>query len=318
MIASRTIGWIVLLLVVALLGLLFAQGPYEGKSRERAEVFRDGAAKWVRIFGRRVSPPDDGLVRRSGHQLDSDESECTYPGRGRSDQMIRTRFAGYLLEHPCTARGRGHWSTTHSPDGALQSTRYNLRLVLLIDKERTSIWRPSGIDFSPDFTAFAHLKNYPAGWSVENHSMFEDAELVHQIPDRGIEVYKTHFGIIHAKISYQAADGLQSAILSCHSSTAEKVIELLQYGEARGAHCTRLRWSLNPDITVMVQQFRKENAPEIEALFELLDTQLREMIVPEQSVSIPVPESSGIAPPGIGPIEPSSANSGDIPYTPQG
>jgi hypothetical protein len=44
--------------------------------------------------------------------------------------MIRTRFAGRILEYPCTARPRGRWSAAIAPGGEVVEESFSLTLSL--------------------------------------------------------------------------------------------------------------------------------------------------------------------------------------------
>lgn len=277
------------LFLVSFFAYLIAQGPYEGESRERAESFAKGAKDWARIFRPRARDPDDGLIRKSALGADSDESDCDFSNR-TADQMIVTRFSGHLLQYPCTARtGEGSWSTVHHPvNGTLQSSRFVLTLRLWIDSEKNSIWRQSSAHFSEDAVGLkAGLKNYPADWSVENHSMFDGAAFVHRLRERGIEIYLSRFDHPFYKVDYEVGGVVRSAIGSCHARTAEQVITLLESGsEALGAVCSRLYWSLKPSVRVMVQSFRNAHLTSIEDYFKLIDTQLQDIFVGEYDTTL--------------------------------
>ncbi len=74
--------------------------------------------------------PDDGVRRVGSNKPDSDTSACV--GVTKSDKdMIITKFAGYVLEYPCTTTHMGEYHIEYDSEHKIIEQRYRLKLLAI-------------------------------------------------------------------------------------------------------------------------------------------------------------------------------------------
>jgi len=88
---------------------------------------------------------DRGITVKGSNKPDSDTSACV--GITKSDKdMIITKFAGYVLEYPCTVNQRGEYHIEYNPDNTILSQRYRLNISVVLGQENGSIWWSGNYD----------------------------------------------------------------------------------------------------------------------------------------------------------------------------
>jgi len=189
---AKTIVLIIAFLGLGFVALLFLQGPYEGEDRERAEAFRDGVGDLIDA-AQPPRYPDDGIRRIGSSEPDSDTSECDWQNLS-VDQKIRTRFAGRILEFPCTARPRGRWFAAIAPSGEVVEERYSLTLSLQFNslEGKDTVWPlpRNQVEGSPEGAQIA-LRSGLAQVSPQSDAKYIlSATYIGAIEDLDLELYR--------------------------------------------------------------------------------------------------------------------------------
>lgn len=133
--------WIVAAIIGFLMLLSLSLGVFQGGEEGGLSIFGDRPNPFLRALRGPREMPDDGIRRIGSSELDSDTSECDWQNLSLG-QKVRTRFAGRILEFPCTVRFRGRWRAGISPEGEVVEERYYFSMPIQFHSVggKESIW----------------------------------------------------------------------------------------------------------------------------------------------------------------------------------
>ena len=158
----------------------------ETKHKPIGSVLND----FYKAASRDYGPPDDG-IRRVGGSVDADTSQCGDWKNITPDQKIITKFAGYLLEYPCTIKTQGDFTVGYNPDGSINFQHFFLSFnVNLGQKNYDGIWWQGGSDDRGK--AGFQVSLYSDGADTK-HLPFKEwikkAEKIKEIKDQNLVIY---------------------------------------------------------------------------------------------------------------------------------
>jgi len=227
-------------------------------------------------------PKDDGIRRVKRIYPDSDTTECVGVTK-TSDQMITTRFAGHILQYPCTASHDGRSTVHYNQENEAIYQNHSLYLRVLISPNRRSIWRRTSIDYgsgrdvitvklSSDGEKISHelIKNWIS--NATEISEFEPINTVVFIKDSYIRGF-----LIDAMNDREGYPNV-----GCLGSTVEQAVRLFDPGlpPFGRAQCS-MSWNLNDYIRVRVQLSNSALVRDFESFYQKIDQGLRAIIVSE-------------------------------------
>lgn len=128
--------------------------------------------------------------RLAGTLPDSNVSRCS--ALSTSDDKILTRFAGLVLEYPCTAMHRGSWMVLLDQDGQVLEQDYTLSVRLDINESENTIWPPQRagqIDRSAFATRIALISNGTAFPTNHFHELFKNADQLAELATEDLVLF---------------------------------------------------------------------------------------------------------------------------------
>ncbi len=147
-----------------------------------------------------------GITVKSSNKPDSDTSACV--GVTKSDKdMIITKFAGYVLQYPCTVNQSGEYHIEYNPDGTILSQRYRLDISVILGQKNGSFWW-DGKSLNKNDTQGFRVQLVSNGNPVSLEYLkdrIKKSTFVKHIKDKNYSVYKDRnyvFTILDEKSKY--------------------------------------------------------------------------------------------------------------------
>lgn len=226
-------------------------------------------------------PPDDGGWSVGDTVPDSDTSQCEIAST--SEDKIITRFAGYILEYPCTAMHQGSWNVSFNTDGETVEQRYLLSFRLEINENEQIIWaKQRAQQVSPDaIVGRISLRSdgspYSQDWLEQR---FAKAEQIAVLEEENLTIFSdppSLYGVITSEMN----DNQNYAFVSCSWSgdiDPLKIFSREMKKESIELSCGAY-WMLNDSIRIRWTLFDSSQAYRFSELYYFINPKLQEIVV---------------------------------------
>ncbi|KAA3650616.1 MAG: hypothetical protein DWP95_01225 [Proteobacteria bacterium] len=204
---------------------------------------------WLEILADLINPntpnPDDKTIIKN--TPDSDKSRCSDPPL--YTEKILTKFAGYILEYPCTVRSHGSISTYFDEEDNSESI-YKLYLYLTFNEDE-SIWKLEHNKLESEKPSFRIIleSNGKKIITPPRVKQMDQMDKAYDGKINGLIFYRNQNTIVGYLIDEKDASGNPPAI-SCSAGddvAVEEVFSLLENPDYAGRRCSA-GWALTPDI----------------------------------------------------------------------
>jgi len=247
------------------------------KNKPRKRSFWDSITRAIKNKNR----PDDGIRRVGSNKPDSDTSACV--GITKSDKdMIITKFAGYVLEYPCTVNQSGEYRIEYNQDGEKISQRFRLEISIKLGQESGSFWW-DGKTLNQEGVQGFRVQVESNGNDVSFKHVLDRIKKAKKIKTddkKNIIVYEEKGSVIATLKKDTKFDGF-SPIITCDRNGKIDPYELFsQFHEIKWkkSECS-IFWKLTKDIKVWVQWFSPKYAYHFQYIYEQINQALQEMII---------------------------------------
>ena len=213
---------------------------------------------------------------------DSDQSECSMVRK--VTEIVKTNFAGYVLEYPCTAGSKGSIRTEKSEDNKTIKEEYTLYLGIQLGSEKKSIWndrlsndREGKQSFLIILKSNGKIRQSPLFENLRNYTLAKTNKFA------GLDVYyKTSNprSVVALLKNFIDASGNHPSI-NCYLDANDKIEDLfsdLYNLDYKYASCSA-HWMLTEDISLLVHSFKAEYAYHFNNLYPTINSGLQQIII---------------------------------------
>jgi len=248
--------------------VLYDLPSYGVGSEPRAGILRD------HLVDKKIRRP---IIK---NKPDSDRSQCSKPPL--VTQKIRTRFAGYILEYPCTVRSRGTIHTYFDEQGD-SDTEYKLYFGVVLNNDE-SVWKlkhDQDVSQKPAFRIILTSN----GRYIERPPLIKRRDKVtqaHENDINGLTLYRNKNSIVGYLEDEKDASGNPPAI-SCSAGTntaVKDVFSLLENPNYIGTYCSA-GWALTEHIYLYMPHMtiKSKDAYQFKDIYRIINSGVRDSIV---------------------------------------
>ncbi len=209
---------------------------------------------------------------------DSNEEDCDGITKSPKD-LITTKFAGYVLQYPCTVNQRGSYSVEFAKDDSIIKQNYSLFLSAVLDDQSKNIW-PDGKLSSADSKESFFMKLHSDGDFV-NFDQIKNRikKSENKIEINGLDVYIEKNFIIVFKKGINPDIG-QFPHMICDKYGDFEATHLFQsFNDIGNKSQCGLHWRLTNDIKVSIIRMKSKYASRFLEIYQILNEGLQKAII---------------------------------------
>ena len=212
---------------------------------------------------------------------DSDKSECSMVRK--VSEYVTTKFAGYILEYPCTAGSKGTIKTELSDNGEIVNQEYTLYLGIQLSDQKDSIWndrlsnsREGKEGFLIILKSNGKPKSSPLFENFDQYTHVKTDELA------GLEIYhkvSDRQSVIALLKNFEDASGNPPSVF-CYLDAVDEISDVFSdlYNMSYKYASCNAHWMMTEDISLNVHSFKAEYAYKFQEFYELVAPQIIKII----------------------------------------
>jgi len=232
----------------------------------------------IRTYETTTKRKDDDTRKIGSPFPDSNEEDCVGITKSPKD-LITTKFAGYVLQYPCTVNHRGSYSVEFAKDDSIIKQKYSLFLSAVLDKKSESIW-PDGNLSSADSKESFFMKLHSDGSFVnfdQIKSRIEKSE--NNIQTNGLDVYTDKNFIIVFEKDMNPDIG-QFPHMICDKYGDFDTAHLFQsFNDIGNKSQCGIYWRLTNEIKVSIIRMKPKYASRFLEIYQILNEGLQKAII---------------------------------------